>query len=636
VPLNKGFRVAPRRHRECRGSARVAAGRSGGTTIALTVRVTNPQILFLVILAGTLALFMSERVRIDVAAMMTVLALALTGILTPNEALSGFSSEPAIIVASVFVISAALSATGLAERIGTFIARASGSSESRAIIVIMPAVALLAAFSHHVMVTAMMLPIVMRLAREQQLPASRLLMPMSLAASLGTTLTLFSAPAFLLANNMLERQGKAGLGIFDITPIGAALVVIGVVYMSLGRWLLPRRTAQADETDYLRLDRYYTELIVEPESPWIDKPITEFQTHFEKRLQIVEWLRDGVRHRSLGSDATLRVGDVLIVRASPDELASMREEPGLELHAIAKYGDPETARKDGHEPELVQVIVAPNSPYVGRTIGHIDFLRTLGVVVVGLWRREGWLREEISQIRLREGDILVLRGDPRTFADLVENRGFLMFVPFEAQRRRRNRAALTLVILGVVITSAATGVVPTQIAFLAGAVALVITRCVGVQQAYREIDVRIFVMIAGVVPLGAAMEKTGTAALLAGYLQQMTGGWSPFAVLLTMFWAGALLTQILSDSATTVLLGPIALALAVALGLPPQPFVVCTALGAVVAFLTPIGHHGNLLILNPGQYRFGDFLRVGVPLTILISLVSTWLAQWLWLSSAGR
>ena len=598
--------------------------------------MTEPQILFLAILAGTLALFISERVRIDVAAMMTVLALALTGLLTPVEALSGFSSEPAIIVASVFVISAALSATGLTERIGAAIASAAGGSETRAIAVIMPAVAALAAFSHHVMVTAMMLPIVMRLAREQELPPSRLLMPMSLAASLGTTLTLFSAPAFLLADNMLERQGQSGLGILSITPIGAALVAIGVAYMLLGKWLLPRRGARTEETDYLRLDRYYTELIVESESPWIDKPLTEFQKHFQKRLQIVEWLRGGVRHRSAGPEATLSGGDVLIVRASPDEIASMAEEPGLELHAIAKYGDPSEGAP-GHpidEPQLVQVVVAPNSPFIGRTIGRIDFLRTLGVVVVGLWRKEGWLREELSQIRLREGDLLVLRGAPRTFADLVENRGFLMMVPFEAQRRRRDRAPLALAIVAAVVILAATGTIAAQIAFLAGAVALVVTRCVPIDQAYREIDVRIFVMIAGVIPLGAAMEKTGTAALLASYLEQVTVGWNPFAVLLTMFWAGALLTQILSDAATTVLLGPIALALALALGLPPQPFVVCTALGAVVAFLTPIGHHGNLLILNPGQYRFVDFLRVGVPLTILISLVSAWLAQWLWLSSS--
>ena len=602
----------------------------------------NPQILFLLILTGTLALFISERVRIDVAAMMAVLALSFTGILTPAEALSGFSSEPAIIVAAVFVISAGLSATGVTERIGTLIARGAGASEWRAIVVIMPAVAALAAFSHHLMVTAMMLPIVMRLAREQNLPASRLLMPMSLAASLGTTLTLFSAPAFLLANNMLERKQQAALGIFSITPIGAALVLLGILYMSLGRWLLPRRGARTEEADYLRLDRYYTELIVEPESPWIDKPLTDFQERFQGRLSIVEWLRHGVRHRSTGADATLAAGDVLMVRASPDEIASVKDEPGLELHAVAKYGesraqgarDAKEPSESVDEPQLVQVVVAPHSPFVGRTIGRIDFLRTLGVIVVGLWRKEGWQREEISQVRLREGDLLVLWGEPRRFAELAAHRGFLMMVPFEAKRHRRHRAAVAIGISIAVVVAAASNVVPTQIAFLAGAVALIATGCVGVEQAYREIDVRIFVMIAGVIPLGAAMEKTGTAAWLADHLQLITVGWSPFAVLLTMFWAAALLTQILSDAATVVLLGPIALALALALGMPPQPFVICTALGAVVAFLTPIGHHGNLLILNPGQYRFSDFLRVGVPLTVLISLVSAWLAEWLWLGGS--
>jgi di/tricarboxylate transporter len=599
--------------------------------------IDTQQVVFLVILASALALFISERIRIDVAAMMTLLALAFTGILTPAEALSGFSSEPAIILASVFVISAALSSTGVTDRIGSAIAHAAGASETRAILVLMPAVALLAAFSHHVMVTAMMLPIVLKLAREQQLPASRLLMPMSLAASLGTTLTLFSAPAFLLANNLLESSGKGGLGILAITPIGAALVALGIVYMVLAKWLLPKRAGRTDETDYTRLDRYYTELVIEPDSAWSGKPLTEFQSKFQERLSIVEWLRNGVRHRDQAATATLDVGDVLIVRAAPEEFASIDKEPGVALHALTKYGEATADREAtaGTDPldehQLVQVVVAPRSPFAGRTIGHIDFLRTLGVVVVGLWRRDGWMREEISQMRLREGDLLVLWGSPHRFAEITNHPGFLMMVPFAPKEHRRHRAGLAVGILAAVVAGAASGIVPAQLAFLAGAVALVLTGCVSMGRAYGEIDVRIFVMIAGVIPLGVAMEKTGTAALLAGHLQGIVDGWSPFAVLLMLFWTAALLTQILSDAATTVLLGPIALAVAVALGLPPQPFVVCTALGAVVAFLTPIGHHGNLLILNAGQYTFGDFLRVGVPLTIFSSLLSAWLAERIWI-----
>ena len=592
--------------------------------------MTTEQHIFIAIVAVTLILFISERIRMDVAAMLTLLALAATGILTPGEALSGFASEPAIIVASVFVISAALTQTGITERIGAGIARAAGAREWRAVLVVMPAVAALAAFSHHLMITAMMLPIMMRLARVQNLSPSRLLMPMSLAASLGTTLTIFSAPAFLLMNHLLLTGGQATLGVFGITPIGIALVVLAIAYMVLARWFLPKRKARADETDYLRLDRYYTELVVEDDSRWIGRPMAEFNRYYDGRLEVAEWLRGGVPQHNKGRESVLASGDVLFASATPDEIATVEGDPGLSLHAVKKYGGTGGKADEGTH-QLVQVVVAPHSPFIGETIGSVDFRKSFDVLVVGLWRRQEWIRDKLSQVRMREGDLLVLRGTPERFAELASHHGFLMMVPFSANPRRRHFAARTILIVVATVCAAASGVFPAQMAFLGGAVALVLTGCVAVDQAYREIDVRIYVMIAGVIPLGLGMEKTGTAAFLAEQLQQLTVGWSPLAVMLALYWGAALVTQILSDAATTVLLGPISLALALALGLPPQPFIVCTALGAVTAFLTPIGHHGNLLILNPGQYTFGDFFRVGIPLTIGISLVSAWLAQWLWL-----
>ena len=592
------------------------------------------QIVFLVILGSALALFVSGRMRVDLVAMLTLLALALTGILDARQALAGFSSEPAIIVAAVFVLSAGLQSTGITDRIGAWIGRTAGGSEWRTIAVVMPATALLAAFSHHVMVTAMMLPILMRLAREQKLAASRLLMPMSLAASLGTTLTLFSAPAFLLAGDLLKRADGTGLGIFTITPIGLVLVALGTAYMLLGRWLLPRRMGEAQANDYLRLDRYYTELLVERDSPWIGRTREEFETAFAERLQVVDWLRQGVRRRRQGGDSPLGAGDVLLVRASPDEIASIRNEPGLVLHAVAKYGDKPRDDRQAEllgEEQLVQAMVAPNSEFIGRSVADIDFLRTLGVVVVGLWRREGWLHGELSEIRLEEGDLLVLWGRQHEFGQLGSHHGFLMLMPFEGRRRSRRRAPLALGIMAATVTAAATQLLTPQIAFLTGAVAMVLARCVDIEEAYSRIDVRIYVMIAGVIPLGIAMEQTGTARLVAELLLAHATHWPVFTLLLVMFATAAVLTQILSDAATTVLLAPIALALAQGLGLPPAPFVVCTAMGAVASFLTPIGHHGNLLILNPGQYTFGDFLRVGAPLTLAIALATAWMARWLWL-----
>lgn len=595
------------------------------------------QLIFLAILAGALALFVSEKLRVDVTAMLTLLALVITGLLDGKQALSGFSSEPAIIVAAVFVLSAGLAKTGITDRIGLAIARAAAGSEWRAIAVIIPAVAALAAFSHHLMVTAMMLPVLMRLAREQNLPASRLLMPMSLAASLGTTLTLISAPAFLLANDLLRRAGDPGLGVFSITPIGATLVAIGLLYMVLGKRLLPRHSGALDSEAYLQLEKYYTELMVDEGSPWIGKTFGDFNEHYAGRLHVVDWLRHGTRLRRRRSERVLQAKDVFLVLASPDEIVSIRDEPGLSLHAVAKYGDNESTAKNNEllgEEELVQALVGPRSPFAGQTIGDIDFLRTQGVVVVGLWRKEGWIRDEISQVRLEEGDLLVLWGRQAQFAELATHHGILMMVPFKGAKRQLHRWPVAAAIMIATVALAAIEALPAHIAFLTGAVAMVLTRCVDLESAYGAIDVRIFVMIAGVIPLGIAMEQTGTAQWFANQLLRVVEDWSALHVLLVMFAAAALLTQILSDAATTVLLAPVAIAVADSLGLSPVPFVVCTALGAVASFLTPIGHHGNLLILNPGQYTFGDFLRVGIPLTVLIALASAWMSRWLWLDGA--
>ncbi len=586
------------------------------------------QILFLLILAGGLYLFVSERVRIDVSAMLILLALVVTGVLDGDQALSGFASEPAIIVAAVFVISGALAATGITEHIGQWIGRASGKSEGRAIAVTMPAVAAMASFTHHVMVTAMMLPILTRLARANGLSASRLLMPMSFAASLGTTLTLVSAPAFLLADNLLARSGEKGLDIFSITPIGLALVVFGVAYMLLARWVLPKRTGKSGDDEYLRLDRYRTELLVVKDSRWNTRPLGELQKALGDKFRLVGWLRDDKLRSDLGKGNPLLSGDVLLVEASADALASLHDDPGIMLAPVARYG----GKADDDEAQLVQAVIGPGSEFIGRSIRELDFARQFHAVIAGLWRRGGNADAgRMSDARLREGDLLVLYGRPSRFSELAAHHGFLLLVPFAGEAKRRLRAPLALAILGATILAAATEWLPAPLAFLLGAVAMVATRCVDIEQAYREIDVRIFVMIAGVIPLGIAMEQTGTAGLLAQGLSHFVADWSPLAILLMMFCAAALLTQIMSDSATTVLLGPVAIALAKVLDLPPTPFMVCTALGAVVAFLTPIGHHGNLLILGPGQYRFGDFLRIGLPLTALVALVSTWLARWLWL-----
>ena len=592
------------------------------------------QIVFLVILAAALVLLVTEWIRLDLTGVFIVAALAATGLLSPSDALSGFSSEPAILLASMFVLSGGLSHTGLTERLGAWVGRLSGDSLARAVLVIMPGVALMAAFSHHLMITAMMLPVILTLNRTQNIPASRLMMPMAFAASLGTTMTVIAAPAFLVARSLLERTGEYEIGIFDITPVGIVLTLIGTAYILLfGRWLLPTREGATAEEDRFRLERYYTELVVLEDSPHSGKTMQDFRDEHEERFQVVDWLRHGQSRGRPWRRKELASGDLLLVRASPDELATLEKQQGLALHAVIQYGQeiPDEKKKDlpGSE-RLVQAVVGPDSELVGRNIGSIDFLSRYGVVVVGLWRKRGFMRKELSKVQLKGGDLLVLWGDQKALDQLADNPSFLLLLPFSARDRKLGKGGLAALIMAGSVIAATTGLLPVTIAFLTGAAVMVLTRCLSLKQAYESVDTRIFVFIAGAIPLGLAMEQTGTAALFAGWLADVASPWETTWVLLALFFTAALFTQILSDTATTVLLGPIALGMSALLDISAPAMVFSVAMGAVVAFLTPIGHHGNLLVYEPGAYRFVDFVRVGTPLTLLLGLAVAFLAPIVW------
>jgi di/tricarboxylate transporter len=459
-------------------------------------------------------------------------------------------------------------------------------------------------------------------------------MPLSFAASLGTTITIIGAPAFLIASDILRRNGRPGLGIFSIAPIGLSLSLVGTLFILLfGRWLLPARKGDQDQAERFRLNDYFTELAILPESALLDKTREEIETDESNQIKVVGWVRDGRPLPRPFDDRRVTAGDVLLVRAAPEDIIAVRQEPGIELRPVEEYGAPTSqASQDAEDAaeQLVQVVVAPNSDLAGRTLGEIDFRRRFGAVVVSLWRRDAWLDQQIAKIRLRAGDVLVLEGDEDALARVQNDRQFLMMLPFHGELRLRRKARLASAIMLVTIILAALNIFTIEMAALAGAIAVVLTRCITPRQAYRAIDVRIFVFIAGALPLGAAMEKTGASKLMAVWLQRAVGGWNEIAVLLALFAVVAVITQFMSDSATTALFAPVAVALARALGRPPEPYVVTVAMASVAAFLTPIGHHGNLLVYGPGRYEFGDFVKVGTPLTILAGIVVAVLAPLIW------
>jgi di/tricarboxylate transporter len=329
-----------------------------------------------------------------------------------------------------------------------------------------------------------------------------------------------------------------------------------------------------------------------------------------------------------------------MVRTSPEQIVAIREQSGVELHPLTQYGDETPPDPDGQssggaddeqvEDKLVQAIVAPQSELIGRSLGDVDFLHRYGAIVVGLWRRRGWLNEELARIRLRAGDVLVLQGEEEALARVGDDRAFLMLMPFHGESRPRRKAPIAALVMIATVLVAAFSLLPLAVAMIAGAAAMVLTGCVRPRQAYRAIDARIYVFIAGAIPLGDAMEKSGASKLMAGWIQSSVGGLNETLILLVIFGIVAVLTQFMSDSATTALFGPVAAALAAGLGRAPEAFVVTVAMASVVAFITPIGHHGNLLIYGPGRYQFADFVRVGAPLTILLGIVAVLTAQVVW------
>jgi di/tricarboxylate transporter len=594
---------------------------------------TADQTAFFAILLAALVLLMTEWLRTDVVALLLVLGLAGSGLLEPREALSGFSSEPAIVVAGIFVLSAGLHATGVSDRLATIIGRLAGNGFARVIAVIMPSTALMSAVTHHLTMTAVMLPVTLQLAREKRIAPSKLLMPLSFAASLGTTIAIIGAPAFLIASGVLAQSGRPGLDLFSIAPIGLALTAAGTLYALLARRLLPQRPGTVETADRFRMEGVFTELALKPTSPFIHRTLEQIEADRRYDLDVVGWIREGERLSLRDRRLRAEPGDVLLIQTSAEQLVTFRDELAHELRPVSRYASEREslATEDaGPSALMAQAVVAPHSALVGRTLREVEFRERFGVIVLGIWRRHGWLRDELSKIPLAAGDVLVLHGGQADLRRIEDDPAFLLLAPIAASPRHRRRAPLAALIMASTILLTVTHALSIELAALTGALAMVLTRCIPLREAYSAVDTRIFVFIAGAMPLGLAMKKTGSADLLAGWLQRLTASWDELGVLLALFLLVAVVTQLMSDAATTALFAPVAVAFAQARGSVPEPYVVTVAMAAVASFLTPVGHHGNLLVYAPGGYRFRDFVVFGTPLTLIIALLVALIAPLLW------
>ena len=582
--------------------------------------MTGEITLVLIILGAAIVLFASEKIRVDVVSMLVLLALLLTGLLNTEEAFSGFSNPAVITVWAIYIVSASLTHTGIADVIGRYIGNFAGTEEARLTLVIMATVAVMSAFMNNIGAAAVLLPVTIGLGRKANIPASKLLIPLAFGSLLGGVTTLIGTPPNLLASDALQEVGLEPFQLFDYTPMGLIILGSSLVYMTfIGRHLLPHYpdTLHADPQEFreYQLKDYLAELHVLPESPLIGKTIVESRLGERHDLTVMGVLRDGRMRLGILPNAHIRPKDILLVKGSEEKMLSVRNAIGVTLVSESDAGAHEWQNE---EVVVAELVVSQKAPFIGKTLKDANFRARYGLTVLAIWREEKSIAGRLGNVQLKLGDTLLVQGRQERIEEAGNDISFLLLTEHEEQSLRTSKAPLNLVIFVSMITMVGLGWLHISVAAVLGAILSVVTGCLTMDEAYKSIEWKSVYLIAGMLPMGIAMEITGTATFLSDQVIGLVGSLGPQGILVGLFVLTTVLTAFMSNAAAAVLVAPIAIQTAFSLGLDPRAFVMGTAIAASNSFVTPIGHQACVLVYGPGGYRFFDYARVGLPLTILI------------------
>ena len=591
--------------------------------------------LVLLILAVVVALFASDRIRMDVVALMAVTALSLSGVLTPAEALAGFGEPVTILIAALFLVGAALSRTGVAGAVGAWIAERGGTSPSRVLLLMMAAVAGLSAFMSSTGAVAVFTPIALDLAARTGAQPARLLMPLAFAALIGGMLTLIGTPPNLIANAALREAGLEPFGFFEFTPVGlivfavAATLLLTVGVRLLGHGAPPGAAARRPPAAETLLAAHGLEgrvlrLRLSGDSPFAGRSLAETRLRSETGLDVIGVERAGARGAvSVRAATAPEAGDVLVAVA-PAEGARLPSGAGLSAETGALRLD--GGARDGLG--FAEVVVAPDSDLIGHSVGEAEFAAR-GLTALAVTRRGETLPEDEAEAPLRLGDVLLLSGGWEAIRALLRGSGDVVALrlprEFEADPPAREKAPLALAITGAMLIGLTLQLAPSVVVVLLAAIALVLGKCLSMPEGYRAINWQSIVLIGGMLPMATALESSGALELIVQRLMAALGEAGPLALMAALMGLTSALSQVISNTATTVLVAPIALAAAQRLGVDPHPMLLGVAIAASTAFSTPVASPVNTLVLGPGGYRFSDFLKVGLPLQ-LASLAAALLA----------
>ena len=584
--------------------------------------MTSEIALTLAIIVGALIVFGTEKLRVDVVALLVLITVGLTGLVGPKEVFAGFSNSAVITVWAVYIVSGGLFKTGVADILGKFILRLSGTNEVRLITVIMLTCGLMSAFMNNVGATAMLLPAVISVAKQTKIPVSKLLIPLSFSSLLGGKITLIGTPANILATSIVSENGLPTFSFFDFTPIGLVVLATGILYMVfIGRHLLPVRQAPGEAQMKGELRKYISEERILPDGKLAGSTLLESNIGADYDLTAIAIVRGEETITKLKRDTLFRPDDILLVEGSSENMERARKELGLAT-ANENKRHAELDKLSEAEIGIVEATLAPRSSMVNQSLRSLNFRERYGFSVLAIRRQGEIITERLSSLDLKFGDDLILQGPRRRIPSLEAKNDFLVLEPLKIPENRRRKmpiaVGLMLLVIGLVLFAG----IDISLAMVMGAVGMVVFRCLSMDEAYASIDWRTVFLVAGMLPLGTAMETTGTARYIADLMLGAIGGMGPMAALAGIYLLAALITQPMSNAAAMVLVVPIALDTAMSLGANHLTFTLAVVIGAATSFLTPVGHKANVLVFGPGGYKFFDYARVGALLTVFLFIVT--------------
>lgn len=577
------------------------------------------------LLVLAVVLFSTEKVSVDIVTLGLLAAMVLTGILTVDEAFSGFSSDVIVILASIFVIGTALRETGLLDAMGSVLSRGLGDKPGRLTAALMGVVAAASAFMNNTTVTAVFLGPVMGLARSVRLPPSRLLMPMAFASILGGTCTLIGTSTNVAVSGYLKKHTQQGdLGMFEFAHVGLVLLAAGILFMIfIGTRLLKDRDKGADD-GAISIREYLAEVVILENSPLIGQEVfvSDFSVLEFQALKIVR--QD--EQVEVTASARFAAGDIVLVAGKVENLIKIKKIEGIDILEDVNL---RSSGVDMKNADVAEIVLTNRSPLVGRTLKESNFRQRSGLSVLALMRGDRSLADHIGDVSLKAGDLLLLQGPFERFRQFEEQGEMVVITKHSYNEAGRSRGIIVFAAFAAAVLLSSIGVMPAAIAMLLAAMLAVLLRCISLDTAYQNIDWRLLILIGGMTAFGQAMDKTGADSLLANAVTDVLNPLGPVAVLAGFCVLTVLLTQPMSNAAAALVVLPVALQAAASLGLNERAFAIAVMLSASISVLTPF-EPSCILVYGPGKYRFSDFLKVGGGLTLVMLVIVLALVPLLW------